>query len=210
MLDALNFYKTVYVDEKLGDDRLQLLKDGRNRTFAEFRDGKIAMLWESDFFWRSVLAPGSEWTIPNRDEVVGFAKIPARQPGRGYRGQDFVTASGGVGFILNPRTQHPREAWALLSYMFSKEMLLELQKIEPRLRARDDVPVPTDPVMTELSKLLPLTVVRPALPTYPEVSHAAQLATQRVVTGEMTPEEALEAYAREVAELAGPENVVSL
>jgi multiple sugar transport system substrate-binding protein len=210
MLEALGFYKTVYRDENLGDDQLQLQEDGRHRSFAQFRDGKIAMLWESDFFWRSVLAPGSEWTIPNRDEVVGFAKIPAKQPGQGYRGQDFVTASGGVGYILNPHTKHPREAWALLSFMFSKEMLLEFQKLEPRLRARDDVPVPGDPVMTELSKLLPLTVVRPALPIYPEVSHAAQVATERVVTGEMTPQQALEAYTREITDLAGPENIVNL
>jgi multiple sugar transport system substrate-binding protein len=210
MLDALDFYKTVYLDERLGDARLQVLEDGRNRSFAQFRDGKIAMLWESDFFWRSVVAPGSEWAIPNRESVVGFAKIPARQPGKGHRGQDFVTASGGIGFILNPNTKNPKEAWALLSLMFSKEMLIEFQKIEPRLRARDDVAVPGDPVMTELSKLLPLTVVRPALPIYPRVSHAAQVATERVVSGEMTPQQAAEAYAREVTELAGPENVVRL
>jgi multiple sugar transport system substrate-binding protein len=210
MLDALNFYKTIYLDEKLGDDRLQLLKDGRNRSFAQFRDGKIAMLWEGDFFWRSVLAPGSEWTLPNRDTVIGFAKVPARQPGQGYRGQDFVTASGGTGFILNPNTKNPKEAWALLSFMFSREMLLELQKIEPRIRARDDVPVSGDPVMTEFGKLLPLTVVRPTLPIYPKVSQAAQVATERVVTGEMTPDQALEAYAKEVTDLAGPENVISV
>lgn len=209
LLDTLDFYKTVYGDEKLGDERLQLLKDGRQRSFVGFRDGKIAMLWEGDFFWRSVLAPGSDTALPNRDELVGFAKVPAKEPGKGYRGQDFVTASGGTGFILNPNTRNPREAWALLSLMFSKDMLLEFQKIEPRIRARDDVPVTGDPVMTELVKLLPLTVVRPMLPIYPKVSTAAQQATERVVTGEMTPQQAMEAYAREITDLARPENVVN-
>jgi multiple sugar transport system substrate-binding protein len=212
MLDALNFYKRVYLDEKLGDARLQLIKEGRNQSFALFRDGKIAMLWEGDFFWRSVLNPAakSEWAIPNRDEVVGWAKIPAKEPGKGYRGQDFVTISGGTGFILNPNTKHPKEAWAFLSFMFSKEMLMEFQKIEPRIRARDDVPVTGDPVMTELAKLLPLTTVRPMLPVYPKVSQAAQLATERVVSGEMTPERAMEAYAKEVTDLVGPDNVLDL
>jgi multiple sugar transport system substrate-binding protein len=212
MLDALNFYKRVYLDEKLGDARLQLIKEGRNQSFALFRDGKIAMLWEGDCFWRSVLNPAakSEWAIPNRDEVVGWAKIPAKEPGKGYRGQDFVTISGGTGFILNPNTKHPKEAWAFLSFMFSKEMLMEFQKIEPRIRARDDVPVTGDPVMTELVKLLPLTTVRPMLPAYPKVSQAAQLATERVVSGEMTPERAMEAYAKEVTDLVGPDNVLDL
>jgi multiple sugar transport system substrate-binding protein len=209
MLEALGFYKTVYRDEQLGDARLQLQEDPQPSANARFRDGQIAMFWQSDYFWRSILAPGSEWAIPNRDAVVGFAKIPAKQPGQGYRGQDFVTASGGVGFILNPHTRHPQEAWALLSFMFSREMLLELQGVEPRLRARDDVLVVGDPVMTELSKLLPLTVVRPARPLYPTVSHLAQVATERVITGEMTPEQAVDAYARELTEVAGPEHVVS-
>lgn len=212
MLDALSFYKRVYIDEKLGDARLQLIKEGRNQSFARFRDGKIAMLWEGDWFWRSVLNPAakSEWAIPNRDEVVGWAKIPAKAPGQGYRGQDFVTISGGTGFILNPNTKHPKEAWAFLSFLFSKEMLMEFQKIEPRIRARDDVPVAGDPVMTELVKLLPLTTVRPMLPVYPKVSQAAQLVTERVVSGEMSPEQAMNAYAREVTELVGPDNVLDL
>src|SRR5690606_15771885 len=40
ILDVLNLYKTIYVDEGLGDQRAQLLADGRNRSFANFRDGK--------------------------------------------------------------------------------------------------------------------------------------------------------------------------
>jgi multiple sugar transport system substrate-binding protein len=89
-------------------------------------------------------------------------------------------------------------------------MLMEFQKIEPRIRARDDVPVTGDPVMTELAKLLPLTTVRPMLSVYPKVSQAAQLATERVVSGEMTPERAMEAYAKEVTDLVGPDNVLDL
>ncbi len=50
ILDTLNLYKTIYVDEKLGDQRAQLLADGRNQTFASFRDGKTAMLVEGDWF----------------------------------------------------------------------------------------------------------------------------------------------------------------
>ena len=59
ILDTLNLYKTIYVDEGLGDQRAQLLGDGRNRTFANFRDGKTAMLVEGDWFYRSVTAPDS-------------------------------------------------------------------------------------------------------------------------------------------------------
>ncbi len=208
---ALGLYKTIYIDEKLGDARLQLVKDGREQSFVRFRDGKIAMLVEGDWFWRSVLKPGNEFGLDNRNEIVRWAKMPAMAPGKGYRGQDFVTISGGTGFILNPNTQHPKEAWALLSFMFSRDALMEYQKIEPRIRARDDVPVIGDDVMTAMAEaLLPLTTVRPMLPEYPKISYEAQLATERVVSGEMTPAEAAAAYADAVKEIAGPDNVIEV
>jgi multiple sugar transport system substrate-binding protein len=209
ILEALNFYKTVYIDEKLGDARTQLIPGARARTFELFRDGKIAMLVEGDWFWRSVLAPGSEWGLPNRNEVVDWAMMPAEEPGAGYRGQNFVTISGGTGFILNPNTKHPAEAWALMGFAFSREMQLEFQKLQPRIRARDDVPVIGDPVMSEMAKaLLRLTTVRPMLPGYPKISYEAQLMTERVVAGLMTPEEAMEAYAEALKEIVGEESLI--
>jgi len=93
--------------------------------------------------------------------------------------------------------------------MFSKDTLMAYQEIEPRIRVRDDVPVTGDPVMTEMAKqLLGLTTVRPMLPEYPKVSTEAQLMTERVVSGEMTPEKAMEAYAAAVKALAGADKVI--
>jgi len=206
---ALNFYKTVYVDEKLGDARIQLLKDGRNQSFAGFRDGKIAMLVEGDWFWRSVLGKGSEWEIPNRDEIVLWAKMPAVEKGKGYKGQDFVTISGGTGFVLNPNTKYGKEAWQFLAFMNSKEALTAYQAIEPRTRVRDDVPITNDPVLTAMGKaLMPLTTVRPMLPEYTKISEEAQRMTERVVSGEMTPAQAMKAYADAVKQIAGADKVI--
>ncbi len=211
LLDTLNFYKTVYIDEGLGDARTQLLPDARERTFAMFRDGQIAMLVEGDWFWRSVIAPGSEWEVPERETSVGWAKMPAKEPGKGYRGQDFVTISGGTGFALNPNTEHPAEAWALLAFMNSRYGLEAFQNIQARVRARDDVEVPGSPFLTETAHtLLPLTTARPMLPEYPKISYEAQLMTERVVSGEMTPEEAMDAYAQAVTEIAGADNVIEI
>jgi len=200
--DALGFYKTVYVDKKYGDPRLQIEKDGRNQSFQMFRDGKIGMLWESDYLWRSVLAAG-QYKLDGRDQLVGFAKIPAERPGKGYRNQDFVTVSGGTGFALNPNTKHGKEAWALLSYMGSKEQVSAFEQIQPSIPARTDVPAPGDPVVTAMTKLLPLTVVRPNEPVYPKVSEAAQLATQQVVTGDASPDSAQKTYDASVSGLVG-------
>lgn len=211
ILDTLEMYKTIYVDESLGDARLQLVQDGRNRTFANFRDGATAMLVEGDYFYRGPTAPGQEFEVANRDEVMGWAKMPAQVPGAGLRGQDFVTISGGTGFTLNPNTRNGALAWELLAFMNSKEALDAGQLIQPRIRVRDDVPVPNAPFLTETAAALgSLTTARPNQSVYAEVSAAAQLMTERVVSGQMTPRQAMDAYAAAVIELVGAENTVSL
>jgi multiple sugar transport system substrate-binding protein len=184
-----------------------LLKDGRDRSFLAFRDGTIAMLVEGDYMWRSVLASGST-KMDNRDQLVGWAKMPAQAPGKGINGQDFVTASGGNGYVLNPNTKYPADTWALASFMFSKASLDYIQTFEPRIRSRDDVGVPNDPVMTGLVQVLSFTTIRPADPAYSKtVSPEIQLMTERVVSGEMTPQQAMDAYAKAVTAAAGADKV---
>lgn len=209
--DTLELYQTIYLEEELGDDRIQLVSQGREQSFEGFRDGEIAMLVEGDWFWRSVMAPGSEWEPEQgRDAVVSWAKMPAREPGSGYGGHDFVSISGGTGFTLNPSAGDPELAWELLSFMFSREMQTAFQEIQPRIRIREDVPVTGDPEMSRMAEeLLPVSTVRPQLPEYSRMSEEAQRMTERVVSGEMTPEEALQAYAEAVEEIAGSENVTS-
>lgn len=211
ILDTLEMYKTIYVDEQLGDPRLQLLQDGRNRSFANFRDGRTAMLVEGDWFYRGPTAPGQEFEVANRDEVMTWVKMPAQAPGAGLRGQDFVTISGGTGFVLNPNSRNGELAWEFLAFMNSREALMAGQEYQPRIRVRDDVPVPGVPFLTESAAVLgPYTTARPNLGVYPEISFQAQLMTERVVSGEMTPRQAMDAYARAVSDIAGAANVVDL
>ncbi|NOX73785.1 MAG: extracellular solute-binding protein [Alphaproteobacteria bacterium] len=210
ILDVLNLYKTIYVDEALGDQRAQLLGDGRNRTFANFRDGKTAMLVEGDWFYRSVTAPGSEFAVANRDEVMTWKEMPAETPGSGIRGQDFVTISGGTGFVINPNTKEPEDAWALLAYMNSKEALDAFQKIQPRVRIRDDVAIPNSKFLNDTARiLLPLTTARPNNANYNDVSIAIQRMTEAVVSGEKSPKEAMAQFKAVVTNIVGAQNTVS-
>jgi multiple sugar transport system substrate-binding protein len=211
ILDTLNLYSTIYLDEGLGDTRWQLVENGRDLSFEAFSQGQVGMLVEGDFLWRSVLVEGGTFPMENRDETVGFALMPSQEPGSGLNGQDFVTISGGTGYIINSNTEHPQEAWQLLTAMFSKESLDALQALQPRIRARLDVPVTGDDTMSSLvTEALPLTTIRPQLPAYNQVSEQARLMTERVVSGEMTPEEAMDAYAAAVTGIVGEENVIEL
>ncbi|MFQ5971263.1 MAG: extracellular solute-binding protein [Alphaproteobacteria bacterium] len=207
ILDTLNFYHTIYVKENLGAARVQLVSDGRNQSFEAFRDGKVGMLVEGDWFWRSPMR--REMGEEKRNEFVSFAKMPAREPGAGFRGQDFVTISGGTGWLINPNSENPQDAWELLAFMSSAEAVRAKELIQPRISFRDDVSVAGDPVMTAMADaLLSLSTVRPLLPAYPKISVEAQLMTERVVSGEFTPEEAMAAYAEAVIEIVGEDNAI--
>ena len=69
MRQVLNLYKTIYVDEGLGDPVLQQEASGRDTSFQEFAAGRIAILFEGDYFWRSVINPA---------EGVGTAPMAER------------------------------------------------------------------------------------------------------------------------------------
>ena len=135
MIQMLDTYATVYGDEGLGDVDLQLLQDGRDRSFEAFANGEVGMLIESDYFWRSVVSPdGGIFPMEDRDTVVGWAMIPAYEAGAALGGFDGASMSGGGLWTLSPNTEHPAEAWALMTFMNSAE------QIEARLAGSAQVP----------------------------------------------------------------------
>ncbi len=205
MLATLDMYQTIYA-EGLANTELQLLDDARDASFDAFRNGEIAMYVEGDWFYRSPLSADN---FENHDQM-SWALMPAIEPGAGYLGQDYVTISGGTGWILNPSTEHPEEAWALLSFLASQEATQDFFSLEARIPFRDDVET-TDEILTDIAaNALSYTTVRPLLPEYPLVSYESQLMVERVISGEMTPTEAMQAYDDAITEIVGEDNIIRI
>jgi multiple sugar transport system substrate-binding protein len=207
---VLDFYQQVY-GRDLGDARLQLRADGRDRSFQQFADGRIAVLLEGDYFWRSVINPKDGLApMKDRDQTVGWTLIPAREPGSGLNGQDFVSLSGGGGRVVNPNTKFPKEAWELLTFLNSREALANWVQREPRITSRTDVNQANlkDPLLSFISEqVLPITATRPGSAAYPQVSLAMQTATENVVAGRSSPQEAAGQLADAVTKAVGADNV---
>jgi multiple sugar transport system substrate-binding protein len=204
--DVLGFYEKVFSDD-LGDPVLQQDAKGRDKSFQAFAEGKIAMLLEGDYFWRSVVEPEQGVAkMADRDEAVGWAKIPAVRPGAGIRGQDFVSMSGGGGHVLNPGSKYPQQAWELLQFMNSTEATVALLAGSARITQRQDVNsqvLAGDPMLSFVSQeILPITAFRPGFAEYPQVSQALQQATLDVVSGKSATE-AAEAYQRALEGIVG-------
>ncbi|MEJ7563115.1 MAG: extracellular solute-binding protein [Ilumatobacteraceae bacterium] len=188
MVQVLETYATVYGDEGLGDPDLQVRQDGRDRSFLEFSEGKIAMLLESDYFWRDVINPEAGVApMENRDEVVGWASIPGYEPGGALGGNDAASMSGGGGFLVNPNSENAEMAWELLKFMNSKESVTQGAGDTPKITQREDVNaeiLDVDPMLKYIAEeVLPVTHYRPGLAQYPQVSVAMQEASEAVVTG---------------------------
>lgn len=208
---VLDFYRQIYRGG-LGDPKLQQDQSGRDESFAEFSKGKIGMLVEGDYFWRSIICPDKSQSgcnttaMPDRNTTVGYALIPAQKPGSGVNGQDFVSVSGGTGWLLSPGTKYPQQAWELLSYMASQSAQTALSKAQVRISARDDVNKTTlgnDPLLTFIAdKVLPITVYRPSDENYDGVSMALQQATADVVAGK-SPQSAAKTYQSSLEKAVG-------
>ncbi len=212
--EALGLYKTIYVDDALGDPILQQEAAGRDTSFQEFAAGNIAILLEGDYFWRSVINPAEGvGTAPmkDRDTAVGYVKIPAMKAGSGVNGQDFVSYSGGAGRVLNPNSKNADLAWELLEFMNSPEAFEARAAGTLSISPRDDVNIKllaSDPMLTFVSsEVLPITSYRPGLAEYPEVSAAMQQATLDVVSGSSV-EDAVKKFTDALTGIVGAENIL--
>lgn len=205
--DVLDLYQKIY-STGLGDPKLQQSPQGRDESFARFAKNKVGMLIESDYFWREVVGPTADVApMKDRDQTVGYTLIPAMKPGGGVRGQSQVSMSGGVGWVLNPRSKNAALAWDLLTFMQSHDAVKdEVRRTAVGISPRNDVNAETltgDPLLRFIAtKVLPITAVRPGLAAYPQVSTALQKATGDVVAGDSV-EQAAKAYQRNLEQAVG-------
>ena len=208
--EVLALYQRVYRDG-LGDPVLQQEAKGRDRSFALFAENKIGILLESDYFWRSVVEPRTGVArMADRDTAVGWALIPARVPGGGVGGQDFVSLSGGGVRVINPNTRYPRQAWELVEFLNSAEAVESAlaggAQVTQRTDVNDEV-LAGDPMLAFVAeRVLPITRYRPGLADYPKVSAALQQATADVLAGR-DPDDAARSYHDALVKAVGEDAV---
>jgi multiple sugar transport system substrate-binding protein len=210
--DVLTFYKQL-LDQGLENKNFQQAAKGRDQSFAAFAEGKVGILLEGDYFWRSVINPDNgDAPMATRNTDVGYAYIPAREAGSGVGGSDYVSMSGGGGYFLNPNTKYPQQAWELLQFIGSPDAINALLHGSAKVTARQDVNekvLASDPFLSFISqKVLPVTHYRPGLAVYPQVSQALQQATADIVSGKSV-DEAAKAYAAAVEKAVGGADKVS-
>ncbi len=214
---SFKFYIDVY-STGLGPVEYNFVSDVWGTHRKVFAEGKVAMDVGGSWEWNEGWGPNGVAPIPNREQVVGFAKMP------GYKGgaegePRFVTVSGGWAVALNAKLAEDetklKYAWEFIKILASKENLAKYAaafgKVAPRLDAKEVPEYGGDPYLSQILEYLEFTDYRDALPGYPDVSAIIQEVTEKIAKGEIKdPDEALNMYCEELKKKVGADNVIEL
>jgi multiple sugar transport system substrate-binding protein len=156
-------------------------------------------------FWQK----GGDFEWPEYGEVMGAVPFPTQE------GQEpgAVSMSGGWTLAVGAGTEEPDLAFEFLSMALSKDNLLQYTVDNSQIAVRTDIAedpayLEANPFVEEVSKVVDVTHYRPATSDYPEISTAVQEATEAVITGNSSPEEAAAAYDEALRGIVGDDNVV--
>lgn len=206
LLEAFTFYETMF---------------GENYSLAEpfmepepwvfwlqegLSNGDVGMAVAVNVVW-GLYAPDGPWGIENRDEVLAWTPMPAREPGAGMDGNDFVGMGGGWGWAISSTTDNPELAWEFVQFMSSAESISTYTEGVGGIPTRLDASADDDHVAAITEQVMPYQSFRPLSSDYNRVSEQIQIATERIMLGEATAEEAMALFAEAVEGIVGSDNV---
>lgn len=209
LLEAFQFYERMFSNEyALAEPFMEpepwvfYLQEGLS-------NGDVAMAVAVSAVW-GLLAPDSEWgPIENRDEVLAWTPMPAREAGAGVNDWDFVGMGGGWGWSISQETDNADLAWEFVQFMTSATSISAYTDVIGSIPARTDAE--TNEFNAALAELvLPYQAARPGHSDYNRVSEQIQIATERILLGEATAEEAMALFAEAVEDIVGSDNVTRM
>ncbi|GAB3480962.1 extracellular solute-binding protein [Nocardiopsis coralliicola] len=206
--ESLEFMESVY-SEGLGLSE----RDALNANAATLNNeeripaGEIAISLEGSWATQSWIESANEpW--PEWEEEMVFTAMPTQS------GQDpgAVSMSGGWTLAMGAHTADPDLAWEAMAMALSKENATLFAIDGAQIPVRTDVAESEEyraesPIVDAANDLVDVTHFRPAYSEYPRVSLAVQEATESVVLGEATPEEAAAAYDAALTDIVGEDAV---
>ncbi len=208
ILEAFSFYDRMFGEEYSAAEPFMEPEPWVFYLQEGLANGDVGMAVAVNVVW-GLYAPDGAWGIENRDEVLSWTPMPAREPGAGINEWDFVGMGGGWGWSMSSTTENAELAWEFIQFMSSPEAIGDYAEGVGGIPTRTDAP--TDEFNEALAvEVLPYQSFRPAHPDYPRVSEQIQIATERIMLGEATAEEAMALFAAEVEDIVGSENVKRL
>ena len=207
--DSLAFLKTLY-DEQLAVSPAEALDANVwKKVFGEWLpNAKMGATVEGSYapsFWQD----GGSYEWPGYEQDMGVAPFPTQDgqaPGA-------VSMSGGWTLALGAETKEPDLAFSFLTTALNEKNSLAFTVESSQIAVRKDVAadpgyLDANPFVRDVSALVAVTKYRPATADYPRISAAVQEATEAVITGTRSPQEAAADYDAAVADIVGAAKTV--
>jgi multiple sugar transport system substrate-binding protein len=156
---------------------------------------------------------GSGWTAPivdsinpdlNAFETLGVADVPVKAGAD----PEFTTTAWLSAWAVNPNTEHPEEAWALVRFITDKPQEQKWFEDARVTSARMDVSEEYEPLVTDkfaqaIAGQLPKAKFVPQIKEWPQIIETINSAAQEAFTGDKAPDEALEDAHDQINEILG-------
>ena len=208
-IDSLEFLQTLYEEGYAVAPDQALDPNVWQAVFGEmFPQDMLGATVEGSYtpsFW----IEGGSYEWPEYGEVMGVALFPTQngeEPGG-------VSMSGGWTLAASATTDQPDLAFEFITTALNAENSLWYAVNNAQIAVRTDVAeepsyLEANPFVGDVSEAVAVTHFRPATGDYPQISVAAQQATEAVITGQQSPEEAAAAYDDAVRQIVGEDNVI--
>jgi multiple sugar transport system substrate-binding protein len=207
--DSLAFLKTLY-DEGLAVTPAEALDANVwKKVFGEwFPNAKLGATVEGSYapsFWQE----GGTYAWPGYEQDMGVAPFPTRDG----KAPGAVSMSGGWTLAVGAGTKEPDLAFDFLKTALNRKNALAFTMDSSQIAVRSDVSgdagyQAANPFVKDVSELVAVTRYRPATSDYPRISAAVQEATEAVITGTRSPEQAAADYDAAVADIVGGDNTL--
>lgn len=204
--DALGFYQTV-ADEELGPDPADALDAawGSKVSNELLPQGELAIAVDGSWLPSNWINGDNAW--PEWQESLGLAAMPTQDGG----GDGFTSMSGGWTLALGAKAADPQAAFDFITMALTPENALTYHQEAGQIAVRTDVAesqeyLDYNPSFEFFSSLVPFTHFRPATPDYSQISSNIPVATESVITGQASPEQARDDYDRSLVGIVGEEN----
>lgn len=208
--DSLTFLQTLYTEKLAVEPSEALDANVWKKVFGElFPQGKLGGTVEGSYtpsFWQT----GGAYEWPAYTDDMGVAAFPT-QDGQEPGG---VSMSGGWTLAVGAKTTNADLAFEFLTLALNQENALWYAINNSQIAVRTDVAsdptyLAANPFVADVTELVSVTHYRPATSDYPKISAEVQAATEAVITGQQSVDEAAAAYDKAVEGIVGADKVTT-
>jgi ABC-type glycerol-3-phosphate transport system substrate-binding protein len=162
-----------------------------------FQNGQTAFMRNWPYAW-ALLRDPAQSRVAGR---VGVAPFPGAAGGRA------TAALGGAQLAVNAFSDQPELAWELVEFLTAPEQMLERARMAAQLPSRQslydspELARALDMPLHDVRAAVAAAVPRPVTPVYSELSELLQVHLHRALTGQQSPQDALDGAAADIRQL---------